>query len=156
MASYLILARPKAPLPDDGSVIVRDSFSWPAFWFSVVWLLVNRLWSHAALALVGLAIALWGMSDPHWAGVGLVLAFCIVLCIGLEGANWRVEALLRLGCRLVDVVEAPDAETGFDMHVADWTETAHAAPADPLAKVRALRAGADQPATIGLVPWQRG
>ena len=156
MASHLILARPKAPLPDDGSLIVRDAFSWPAFWFSVVWLLINRLWLQAALAIVGLALAFWAMTDPQWAGAGLVLAVCTALCIGFEGANWRVEALLRRNWRLVDVVEAPDSETAFDMHVANWSGAAHPAPVVPVTRVRARPGGADQPASIGLVPWQRG
>ncbi|PWW00532.1 uncharacterized protein DUF2628 [Hoeflea marina] len=156
MATQLILARPEAPLPDDGSVVIRDSFSWPAFWFSALWLLTSRLWLQAALVIFGLVIAVLAMATPHWTLAGCVLAFCIVLCVGLEGANWRVRTLVRRGWRLVDVIEAPDAETAFDMHVAGWPDAARVLRPAAAAPARARSAAGDERASIGLVPWQKG
>ena len=89
--------------------VLPESFTWSAFLFGGVWLLLKRLW--LAFLLYGLA---WGgivylqrQFGFSFAAVSLShLALGVFL--GLEGQSLIARKLMRKGWRLVDIVEAPD------------------------------------------------
>ncbi|WP_332688241.1 DUF2628 domain-containing protein [Bosea sp. (in: a-proteobacteria)] len=89
--------------------VLPESFTWSAFLFGGVWLLLKRLW--LAFLLYGLA---WGSLVYLQRQFGFSFAavwlshLALGLFLGLEGQNLIARKLMRKGWRLVDVVEAPD------------------------------------------------
>ncbi|WP_394691367.1 DUF2628 domain-containing protein [Hoeflea sp.] len=159
MSSYLVFARPGASVPDEGSVLVADRFAPWAFAFPVLWLLFNRLWIEAVLALVVSAASAMMIANPALFWPGLALGVALSAITAMEGRHWRAAALVRRGWHMVDLIEADDAETAFEIHAlrasADETATAKD-KAMPLRNFPQLgRAGESGSGAIGLVPVQR-
>jgi hypothetical protein len=115
MAVYTV----HAPPPSAGTrletaerfVLVRDRFSWPAFWFGPLWMLWHRLW----LALFGYVVLLVGLVVA-WRATGgspaasLVIVFVVALLLGNEAPSLRRLNLQRRGFRLCGVVVGDDLE----------------------------------------------
>lgn len=158
MSSYLVFAGSGAAVPDERSKIVADKFAVLAFAFPVIWLLFNRLWFEALIAFVLYVASTIMMADAAWFWPGLALGFAISLVTALEGRNWRGAALARRGWRLVDLVEADDADTAFEIHARRMSADGPAAstPGQPAWQpvTRPGRGGNDTDA-IGLVPVER-
>jgi hypothetical protein len=82
----------------DRAVFVKEGFSWPAFLFPLIWLIVKRLW--LALALYVLAVAAISAAAsaaglPSGPILALILALNLIL--GFEANDLRRRALLRRG-----------------------------------------------------------
>jgi len=102
--------QPLDPLPE----LVKEGFSWPAFFFGVFWALWKRLWLVAALLLAveaGLGVLLEELRLTE-AATTLVF-FTVALLVGLSGNDWRRAKLRRLGYQEVGVVTAEDSETAL-------------------------------------------
>lgn len=114
-------ARPGDPAALDEAELVKDTFSWGAFFFTFLWFFFHRLW------LAGIGILL------------LVLAFGIVLqllqvhstaatisvlllqtLIGFEANSLRRWTLARRGLALADVVTAADRDEAEAKAFARW------------------------------------
>lgn len=159
MSSYLVFARPDASVPDEGSVIVADRFAPWAFAFPVLWLLFNRLWIETAIAsVVSVAYAMM-IANPALFWPGLAIGVALSAITAMEGRNWRTAALVRRGWQMVDLIEADDADTAFEIHAlrASGDKTATATDkAMPLRSFPQLgRADESGSGTIGLVPVHR-
>ncbi|SFZ85044.1 Protein of unknown function [Devosia enhydra] len=101
-------AEPFGALP----VAVADRFSWPAFVFAPVWLLVNRLWL-IGLGFIGLVVLL-GLASRWIGGDAAFLAYaCLCLLVGLEAAALRRVALARRGYLSVGERMAADADAAL-------------------------------------------
>lgn len=107
--------------PTLGFEAVKVGFSWPAFFFGVIWMLVKKLWGLAGLWL-GAYIVCWlieTVTDKSQEGgaqalVYLVLAsayFALWLIPPFKGNKWREENLSKRGYELLSTVQAetPDA-----------------------------------------------
>lgn len=124
MAAYV--AMEPADGDGEGTVFVRDGFTFFAFLVPVLWFLRHRMWIEALLALaltlaLGSLDALGGMGGP-------LISLLASLLIGLEAPSLRLWSLRRRGWRERGVVEAQglaDAETRFFL----GTEDAAPAPA---------------------------
>ncbi|MGH6873504.1 MAG: DUF2628 domain-containing protein [Aestuariivirgaceae bacterium] len=82
----------------EDAVFIKEGFSWPAFFFSVIWLVLKRLWFPLILYLLALALifALAArLSLPDTLVFTLVLALNLLL--GLEANERRRRALSRRG-----------------------------------------------------------
>ena len=131
-------------------VLVRDRFSWPAFWFGPVWMLWHRLW----LALVGYLVLLLGLGAAVRAtggssAAGFVIALAVALLLGGEAASLRRLGLKRRGFSLCGVVVGDDLEAAERRFFSALTGDAKlarapAAPGPP--------APNDVPDVIGLFP----
>ena len=110
--------------PLRGFEAVKVGFSWPAFLFGVIWMLVKRLWGLAGIwFLLCIVLSLVEeVTDKSGAGgtqalVYLLLSagsFALWLVPAFKGNKWREENLTKRGYTLVnsvvvDVVETPDA-----------------------------------------------
>jgi hypothetical protein len=89
--------RPPQASQDD-AVFVKEGFSWPAFFFPVIWLILKRLWFPLILYLLALALifalaARLSLSDS----VVLILVLALNLLLGMEGNERRRRALARRG-----------------------------------------------------------
>ena len=91
--------------------------------------------------------------------LGLAIDLGLGLYVGLEGRNLRAQALQRRGWRLVDVIEAGDADTAFDIHAARATLPGRQSAPHVTRPSRQLittgRAAGRQHGSIGLVPVER-
>jgi hypothetical protein len=159
MSSYLVFARPGAPVPDEGSMLVADRFAPWAFAFPVVWLLFNRLWIEAlvAFALSLVSTMMIANSALFWPGLALGVALSAITA--MEGRNWRAAALVCRGWQMVDLIEADDADTAFEIHALRASKAKPATPGDRPIPPRSVpqlgRANAGGAGTIGLVPVER-
>jgi Protein of unknown function (DUF2628) len=90
-------------------VLVREGFSWGAFFFGPLWLLAHRAWIAGVLALcvwIGLGILV-----PHGAAAAVALA--LHWALGLFGRDlWR-WSLARAGYLLVHVIAARDEDSAL-------------------------------------------
>jgi Protein of unknown function (DUF2628) len=80
------------------AVFIKEGFSWPAFFFPVIWLVLKRLWFSLIIYLLALALicALASrLSFPDTSVFILVLALNLLL--GMEGNERRRRALARRG-----------------------------------------------------------
>lgn len=156
MASFVLLAPPRAGADLEDAVLVEDGFSWLAFLFAPVWLAFHRLWFEAAavlLAMVGLGLigALLG-SDAAGSALSLLLAFFV----GLEGQALRIAGLLRRGWIERGVVDAGSAGEA-EIRLADDADDARPAeiyddPAPPPPAASPVRPRASGP-TLGLLSY---
>lgn len=102
-------------------VLIKEGFSWPAFFFSLPWALWNRLWL-AAVLVVLLAVAL--DTSLMFAGFGDIvrgaagLGFSAI--VGYLANDWRRARLARRGIRMAGIVAASGADMAlrrwFDLH----------------------------------------
>jgi hypothetical protein len=98
-----------------GAVLVRQSFSWSAFFFGPFWLVRHRLWGALllwALAYLALAVAL-GILAP---AAAFLIALALQILLGLEAAALCEAKLAAQGYRLTEIVAAPtstQAEIAF-------------------------------------------
>ena len=109
--------------PTQGLQAVKIGFSWPAFFFSVIWMIVHRLWRIAAI-WTGLYIVthfvegfVETIEDSTLmflllAAVVLIAWLALWLVPGYKGNSWREKKLLRRGYHLAQTLRAesgPDA-----------------------------------------------
>lgn len=100
--------------PSGTAEAVKQGWSWPAFFFSVVWAMVKKQWALAVLVLIGtLAVrVLVGASDSGQTGEGLVnlIGFIINLVFGAAGNSWHERNLISRGYQFSNTVSAANAE----------------------------------------------
>lgn len=92
-------------LSDDGLVLVKDGFSWPAFFIAVPWALFHRMWLVAGIfaglhIAIGVTMAVASFSDLQQGIVSLVIA----VAIGFGADEIRRWSLKRRGYSFEDVV----------------------------------------------------
>jgi hypothetical protein len=99
--------RPAAATPAaEPVVLVREGFSWPAFFLSLLWLLWHRLWLAALVyAVATLLIAL--LLPP---GLALPANLALTFLLGAHAHDLRRRALARRGYAEVGVVTAADRD----------------------------------------------
>jgi Protein of unknown function (DUF2628) len=107
--------------PDRAIVLVKEGFSWPAFFFSFAWALWCRLW-FVALGIfllevaVNAALSALGADPVSQAAVSLGLA----AAIGLVGNDLKRWTLARRGYIDTDIVTGEGADGAerrfFDRH----------------------------------------
>lgn len=79
-------------------LLVKDGFSWPAFFLGPIWALWHRMWLTALLIfvaslVVGVAGELSGLSSAAQTVLGL--GFAVV--VGVNANDWRRSSLHRRG-----------------------------------------------------------
>jgi hypothetical protein len=80
------------------AVFIKEGFSWPAFFFSVIWLVLKRLWLPLILYLLAIALlvalaAQLSLSDSFV----LIAVLALNLLLGMEGNERRRRAMARRG-----------------------------------------------------------
>ena len=94
MRHYTVHLRRHGLDPDRDLVLVKEGFSWPAFFFSVLWALWHRLWLVAGLFFlvqlaVSLVLAVW-TPDPVSASAVSVGAALIVAYVANDLRRWTL------------------------------------------------------------------
>jgi hypothetical protein len=112
------------PLPQ----LVKEGFSWPAFFLGFVWALSNKLWIVAA-SLVAITLVLGVVFDELNLDeiTTTIIFFAIAVLVGFLGNDWRRMSLRRRGYRDSGVVTAPNMETAIRRFLDLQSIDAHAA-----------------------------
>lgn len=116
-------ARPSDPAALDEAELVKDTFSWGAFFFTFLWFFFHRLWL-AGLGILVLVIAfgsLMQVLNVHPAA-GTVAGLLLQALIGLEANSLRRWTLSRRGLVLADVVTASDRDEAEAKAFARWLD----------------------------------
>ncbi len=110
MRLYTVHIRPGSREPDREAALVKEGFSWPAFFFTAIWALVTRQWI-VALVILGAAVVYQFVLMLLGLGGGLpaVAAGALFnLALGLFGNDLRRFSLSMGGWREAGVVAAED------------------------------------------------
>jgi hypothetical protein len=116
-------ARPGDPTALDESELVKDAFSWGAFFFTFFWFFYHRLWL-AGLGVLILVFAFGGLMavlDVHPLA-GSIAQLLLQALIGLEANSLRRWTLARRGLPMVDAVTAEDRDEAEARAFARWLE----------------------------------
>lgn len=121
-------ARPGDPAALEKADIVKDGFSWGAFFFTFLWFFFHRLWLAGLLVLVGLVAFNIGLNvlDVHPAA-GVFAHLLLSILIGFEANSLRRWTYERRGRPVVDVVTGGDRDEAEAKAFARWLQ--HAGPA---------------------------
>lgn len=111
MRVFSIHLRPSALSPDRDAILVKEGFSWPAFFFGPFWALWHRMW-FACLGLFSVLIALAVAEailrlDPMTYSAVLV-GFAAI--IGFCGNDWLRNALSVRGWKMEGLSAAADRD----------------------------------------------
>jgi hypothetical protein len=103
---YMVQVRGRGRADED-VVLVKDGFSWPAFFFTLIWALWHRLWFFALIiaasgVAIGFASEMLNLDPLTDAAVG----FAWSVLIGFEANDARRRALARRDYDVEDVVLA--------------------------------------------------
>ncbi len=125
-------ARPGDATALDESELVKDAFSWGAFFFTFLWFFFHRLWL-AGFAVLLVVLAFGGiMAVLHVHPLaGTVAQLLLQSLIGLEANSLRRWTLSRRGLKLADVVTASDRDEAEAKAFARWLEQRPAATRNP-------------------------
>lgn len=104
--------------PVFGYEVVKDGFSWPAFFFGWIWALVKRLWVTGVLLLVFvqplIAFGVWALgTSDQGPFIGLVIVIAIPTVIGFFGNSWRRSSLQKRGFTRLRQIQAPSADSAL-------------------------------------------
>jgi hypothetical protein len=109
--------------------LVKDAFSWGAFFFTFLWFFAHRLWLAGLAVLLVLLAFNWSLDVLDVQPAANVLANLLLSClIGLEANSLRRWTLARRGRPTADVVSASDRDEAETKAFARWLERS-AAPA---------------------------
>ncbi|MBL6932957.1 MAG: DUF2628 domain-containing protein [Rhodospirillales bacterium] len=98
-------------LGDDGLVLVKDGFCWPAFFVAVPWALFHRMWLIAALIVVlhvfvGVSMTVAGFNEVQQG----IVSFMVAVALGFSADEIRRWVLSRRGYSFEDVVVEENAD----------------------------------------------
>lgn len=103
--------------PTLGFRAVKVGFSWPGFLFSVIWLLIKKLWEHALIVIsifILLTLIEMFFDNAQTSVMVLLLEFGVYIFVGVNCNEWRVINLQEHGFELIDTLQAktPNAAIG--------------------------------------------
>jgi hypothetical protein len=88
------------------AILLRDGFSWGAFFLGAIWLIWQGLWLVAAAWLAAEALLVWSALTHLGFGSFFFIALAMRIFLGLEGNAMLRRKLARRHYCLVDVVNA--------------------------------------------------
>ncbi|MGL4434191.1 MAG: DUF2628 domain-containing protein [Plesiomonas shigelloides] len=89
---------------------VKQGWSWPAFFFSVIWAIAKRLWIIAIWAiLIVMAIGTFlslNVDYEYSYEITNIISLLVYVVFGVYGNRWREKHLLTRGFKHVDTLTA--------------------------------------------------
>ncbi len=114
MRFYTVHVRHRGLDPDRDIALVKEGFSWPAFFFSLPWALYRRLWLAAAgLTAAVLALEALTMTSGLDPATGIVLSLGLSAAFGWLGNDLARGKLDRAGFACMGVVSADDPDAAL-------------------------------------------
>jgi len=121
MKTYKIYSNPQG-----NNDAVKQGWSWPGFFFNIIWALVKKMWvlGIGLLVLFFILGAIEGaieVSSGKEAALGMsaltsIINLVVAIVFGVNGNKWREKRLLSLGYDYKDTVNADNPEAG----IATW------------------------------------
>ncbi|WP_026615240.1 DUF2628 domain-containing protein [Ensifer aridi] len=134
MASYLIMTPPGAPADDEKARFIADGFSWAAFFFPAIWLLVKRAWLLGiAVAVLQILLILLSTIQGGFAAA-LIMQIALSLLVSLEGPLFIAKRLTAREWTLRSIIPARDRETAEEIYFSN-TAADNPGKATPLPSV---------------------
>ncbi len=114
MNLYAVHLRRHGLDPDRDVVLVKEGFSWPAFFLSFVWALWQRLWLAAVLFVAAQGVVSIGVyllrPDPVSQGI---VSLGLAVIIGFVANDLRQKKLADQGFALSAMVNGKDSHQAF-------------------------------------------
>jgi hypothetical protein len=150
-------AQPGDPEALERAQLVKDGFSWGAFFFTFLWFFYHRLWLAGVLVLVALLAAGFVLAALDIGRPSATLAQILIqVLVGLEANSLRRWTLARRGRPALDVLIAEDRDGAALKAFGRWL----GAPAAPRTTGRAAPVAAapyrGPDPVIGLFPDPEG
>ena len=121
MKTYKIFVNPQGT-----GEAVKQGWSWPGFFFNIIWALIKKMWVLGGVLLfifIGLGVVegTVEVSSGKEAASGLnvitsILNIVVSVVFGVNGNKWREKNLLSRGYEYQDTVEAQNPEAA----IASW------------------------------------
>jgi hypothetical protein len=95
--------------PALGYRAVKAGFSWPGFLFSVIWLLIKKLWKHALIfisCIILLASIEMFFDNTQTSVMVLLLELGVYIFVGVNCNEWYATDLQERGFELVNTLQA--------------------------------------------------
>lgn len=100
---------------------VKEGFSWPALFFSALWLIFHRMWIELIVLLIAFAALEWlYVSSVDGRAVLELAGFALVLLFAFEANDLRGFALVRRGYQPIGVAMGEDRETAELSFFRSW------------------------------------
>ncbi|EFI34110.1 Protein of unknown function DUF2506 [Desulfonatronospira thiodismutans ASO3-1] len=102
--------------PTQGYEAVKVGFSWPAFFFDMIWMLVKKLWIVAGIwfcLYIAFAIIDSVTQGPFGLFVLIVIWLSMWLIPGFKGNEWRESNLSGRGYEHIDTVQAGNPDSAI-------------------------------------------
>lgn len=99
-----------------GYQAVKVGFSWPGFLFSVIWLIIKKLWIHAFIVVCSIIILTWieiYFKNAETSIMVILLEFGIYIIVGANGNYWYMNNLEEHGFELVGTVRAENPSSAI-------------------------------------------
>ena len=128
MKTYLVFEPPggaRTLEAADRVVLLREKFSWPALFFTPVWLLWSRLWLGFLgwlLLTVAIMLGLRALGLKEWAGFATIAIPSLIAAF--EATTLKRRKLLRRGFRETSVIVADDRDGAERRFFAAWIAAA--------------------------------
>ncbi len=114
MKVYSVYLRRHGLDPDRDVVLVKEGFSWPAFFLSFLWALWHRLWLAAALIVLANAAISLGIYFLHPNPLTqTAVSLGVAAIIGYLADGLRQKKLARLGFAFAGVVSGVNGDHAF-------------------------------------------
>lgn len=108
------------------SEAVKQGWSWPGFFFNIIWALVKRMWVLGAILMIltfalGFVEGTIEVSSGKEAASGIsaitsILNLVVAVIFGVNGNRWREKNLLSRDYKYQDRVDAQNPEAA----IASW------------------------------------
>ena len=106
--------------PEKGFRAVKSGYSWPGFFFMLIWAFIKRLYAMGLLmffiwlVIVGIYFMTIMEAMNYTDSIYIVLLLCYAVVMGLFGNKWLSKSLTKKGYRYVKSVQAPSLKAAVE------------------------------------------
>lgn len=109
----------------DDAILVKEGFSWPAFFVPYIWLIYKRMWwVLAGFVAVEIAVSLLVVSAGLGDSTAIACSLAISLIMGYEGNDLYRWSLSRRRYRLVAIVTGAGLEEAEQRYFSSLIDSA--------------------------------
>ena len=106
--------------PHKGLRAVKFGFSWPGFFFMLIWAFTKKLYSMGLLmfiiwlSIVSIYIMTNMEAMSHSDSIYIILLLCYAVAMGFFGNKWLSKSLIRKGYKYVKTTQAPSLRVAVE------------------------------------------